>query len=253
MIEVSGIDRPSGPWMPLSPSTVEDPLPNRDAQTTSRTTAPSPHATSPIRLTVAETGMIGVSTNACQAYVSSAPPASANRCASRHPAADDHRSTSAVTAAKSTTRTATAAQADGTHLADMNTAPAARLVRPTIQVGGAERFGAGATAGRRNASTTSTTITTAETANWATDATYGSLARPNAVVAAMPTAKSRAVTVSPTRPSHGVVRRPRASPSTRAIGTLMLNTVCRARTNSVHGAPMPSAGRYPGSSSRCPA
>ncbi|MEV4108033.1 hypothetical protein [Nonomuraea sp. NPDC049695] len=60
---------------------------------------------------------------------------------------------------------------------------------------------------------------------------------------AAPSTATVPATPRPTLPSHGVVRRSPVISSITAMGTLTLHTVCRASTNSVHGTPMPSAGR----------
>jgi hypothetical protein len=70
----------------------------------------------------------------------------------------------------------------------------------------------------------------------------GSLAIWNAAFTVIPRTNSTAVTRSPARPSHGVVRRSGVHSSAMTIGTVVLPTACNVSTNSVHGTPMPSHG-----------
>ena len=62
----------------------------------------------------------------------------------------------------------------------------------------------------------------------------------------MPTPKANRapVTISPVRPSHAAVRRCGTNDSTRAIGTLMLQMVCRDSTACRIDTFVPGAGRY---------
>ena len=60
-----------------------------------------------------------------------------------------------------------------------------------------------------------------------------------------PNANSTAVVTRPGVRNHGVVRRSGVDSSTSAIGVLMLHTVCRVRTNTVHGTAIPNAGTKP--------
>ncbi|MQA04951.1 MAG: hypothetical protein GEV07_20265 [Streptosporangiales bacterium] len=143
----------------------------------------------------------------------------------------------------------------------MKTEPASSAVPPTSEgLGAGGPQGEGCRSGfwssiatTTNPTTTNPTTVMPDPTNCGMAATKSSFCSDDSAVSAAPSVNTTAVTVMPIRPSHGVVLRVRARISTSAMGTLMLHTVCRVRTKSVHQPPMPSAGMCAGWSSRRPA